>query len=648
MADKRKINEGHRIVTINGESDAYRKFRFQFNQLLTPEDTPRNEAEFKKLYVHDSDFEGQIEEFKKNSRNASACVIGYTGIGKSTSIRYCFSIGVQKSSFFKGHELVFPTFLDGYQITDEKKFDITARIRAVCTLMKETYPDLVDYMRTNEGKDALYRFIRQHTERALEGTDSVDEFDWDQPVRIENKLKAARDKFGYQYYANELKFYISRHYDTIKEFVIILDDIESLPDDFQNEAIHTFIKFYECMKNTEYPLLGDYSVKLLISMRPHTHRRYLASRTGEPYGIGSCIIKRHCVPLNELFENRFKFYSSLNPTKIGEPTSWEKCLDALKLINDQFDRRYMEMIARLCFYSVRQSLYWYTIILSNRFWVQNNIQKEQAFIVDDGRFHINNVTVPRAMACKENDVYHIMTDCIIPSILLNTQTEDLSILSLMIAIYFDKKTVFDSYGMDDNTERVCAALAFWKEVCGNDYEGPVRRVIDYLFDIKVLRKAIQNTEEYLAVDNHLSLEDDSMLYISPKGRELLDMLKNDSVYFEMMRESSWRDYEVFQFNSSSSYELTVSKQQELIYKDLLDYISYLCDKEEDILRKITANNMQSTYSSVMGTTPVCSLLLKGVDNSLKYTSLKDQNKELRKKYSQTELKTNRLMMGFTR
>ena len=59
--------------------------------------------------------------------------------------------------------------------------------------------------------------------------------------------------------------------------------------------------------------------------------------------------------------------------------------------------------------------------------------------------------------------------------------------------------------------------------------------------------------------------------------------------------------------------------QEAIYVDLLVYISYLCDQEEDILRRVKNYNKTSDYRNIMGNTPICSLLLYGVKKSLSYT-----------------------------
>ena len=642
----KRINDSFTKTEILGASDAYRKFNFQFMQLFNADGISRNDEEFEQLYVHDEPFEKQLNDFQQIPNSISSYVVGYTGIGKTTTIRYCFSIGSSVSSFIRGEQVVFPTFLDGYQVTNAKGFDITNRIAAVNTMLEEHFPDLRTLMKTSEGKEEFYRFIRRHTERALEGNDAVDQFDWDKETFITEKLKAACHVFGYQYYANQLKFYISKHYDELKELVIILDDIESLPDDFQEQAIESYLKLYECMKNTDYPRDNDYSVKLLISMRPHTCRRHLDSRRIESFGMGMPIIKENSVPLDRIFAKRFDYYTKRNPRAIVERESWEECKKALDQMNSQFEGQYMKMISKLCFYDVRKTLKRYAMIFANRFWIQNNRMKTSAFSVSQVTFNFDRVNIIRALACQENEVFFDGPDGVVRNVFYTGNTFDHSVLSLMILKYFVVKTKFDCYGAEEQTETLSDVIQFWGSICGDQMEKTVRQTIDYLFDIKVLRKSIRNSEEYLDRDDHTALSDDSVLYISPRGNELYEMLRRDSVYFEMLREDSWRDDTFYEFDQHSSNQLMVNHQRAKIYSDLLLYIEYLCEQEDDILNLVKTNRAQQTYVAIFGSESVCHLLWEGVYKSIFVTGLLDNDAELTIYLRAVEKKTQRLMRGF--
>ena len=589
--------------------------------MFKTDEIAKSNSEFEEIYVQDKDFEEAIYTFQSIPNNATTCVIGYTGIGKSTCIRHCFSIGVRKSAFIddKKH-LIFPTFLDGYKpSTGEAHFDISNKIFAVCTTLMDIFPDLVFLMRTEAGKEDFYNFIREHTGYILEGTlSSLDKFEFDRETMIREKLLTAEKHFTYQYNASLLKFFISKHYKEIRELVIILDDIESLPDDFQESTIEAFLKFYECMKNTDYPSIEDgnvtYSIKLLIAMRPHTHRRYIASRKMESFGANPPIIKKRSVPIDQIFSKRFDYYTK--SVSIGVLKTWKQCKESLDAMNQKFKGQYMDMISKLCFYDVRKSLAHYSMIFANRFWVQDNRPRKAYFTVKENNFDFNIVNVVRALACKENEVFFDDTDGVVRNIFYNNEVEDYSILSLMVIKYFNKKTKYDCYGVGEYTESIEDIIQFWKSICGEEIANKVRQIIDYLFDIKVLRKSIRSKEDAKEADNHTGLDDKSVLYLSPRGAELFDMLRRDSILFEMLREDSWRDGSVYKFDDHSSNELIRSDRREVLFSDLFEYISYLCEQEDDILNQIKARGQIKTFTRLFGYESVCHMLWRGVEHSL--------------------------------
>ncbi len=196
MSDMRKINEEERNKKI-GESDIYRKFSEQFDKMFDADETAQSDEEFDEMYVHDYDFESQLERFKETETNMAKFCVGYTGIGKTTGIRYCLGLGIGDEAKFNssGKIIVFPTFLDGYQSDDIKKFDFSARIAAVSTALKKKHPELKTLLKTKEGKEELYDFISRHTSFALENTiDPVDEMDMEEHEVIRKKLQGANKK----------------------------------------------------------------------------------------------------------------------------------------------------------------------------------------------------------------------------------------------------------------------------------------------------------------------------------------------------------------------------------------------------------------------------------------------------------------------
>ena len=315
-------------------------------------------------------------------------------------------------------------------------------------------------------------------------------------------------------------------------------------------------------------------------------------------------------------------------------------------MNNQFDGQYMNMISRLCFYNVRRSLSRYSMLFANRYWIQNNKPREAAFTVQEQSFDFDIVNVIRALACQEEKVFFDNPEGLIRNIFYNSSTEDDSALSLMIIRYFYKKTYYDYYGVDERTETVYDVMQFWQSLCGKEIAERVKRIVYYLYEIKVLRKSIRTSEDYYDSSNNDLLVDNSILYISPLGSELYEMLSRDSVLFEMLREASWRDDSVYRFDMHSSSELMEKRSRDVIYDDLLEYIDYLCEQEDDVLSQIKEQGTQSQYALLFGNESVCHVLWEGVNRSIISTRVRDNNPKLKSKAKRIERKTIMLMDGF--
>ena len=163
----------------NGENDIYRKFKFQFDNLLTADEIPTTDEEFEQLYVRDGQFEDAIESFLCSIGHSVRFCVGYTGIGKITSIRHCLELGVSNVTRLETKSktspdkrmIIFPAFFDGARQQANDSFNLIERLSAVCTTLEEKHPKLRNTLRTPNGREQFYRFIREHTPRILEVED---------------------------------------------------------------------------------------------------------------------------------------------------------------------------------------------------------------------------------------------------------------------------------------------------------------------------------------------------------------------------------------------------------------------------------------------------------------------------------------------
>lgn len=629
------------IYADSDENDIYRKFKYQFDNLLNADELPKNDIEFENMYVNDEDFEKELNEFLELYSNSMKFCVGYTGIGKTTSIRHCLNLGIStvprletKSRRSIGkYMIIFPTFLDGARQSPGDTFDFIGRVASVCTSLEEKHPELLKVMRTSEGRKNFYNFVRHHTPRILETRKDYSFVDVSYTKEIEMKLSYAQDNFPFEYYANKLKYYIKSTNYLYDRLVIVLDDIETLSEKQQHEVIGEYLHFYGCMNNTDVPDEYEYRINMLISVRPHTLRMYRHKdlvekfRGLEAFSVATnTVLKKKAIDLSLFFKKRFNYYTTRSSTAVGNRETWDECYENLMKLNDAFDGKYKTMIINLCFFNVRAALAIYSKVLANRFWIQGNRAKEIFFTVNPQQYNFNNINVTRAIGCGNSAVFTGSEDSVIPNIFFTTEYVDYSIFCLLVMRYFIKGIVGESDTLDvtygENAREVGEILQQWTDIVGKDSTKQLYSALEYLFEHKVLRKSIEDTEDIATMDKAESLDKNSKLYISPRGYELMAMLSRDSVYLEMLRECAWREYDGREMYSyQSSYELLIQKKQDEIFLDLLDYIDFLREKEESVFFDPNGNIDLKEYRKVFGNSMLVAHLLSGVEKSLNYSGL---------------------------
>lgn len=620
MSDIRRINERFTKNSRIGASDIYRKFKIQFDALLSPGDIPKNDVEFEEVYVHDYEFEQKIEDFRNSVGNMASFCVGYTGIGKSTSVRYCFGIGIKNVSCYnmERKELVFPAFFDGHNLENDFSQDLAKKISGCCSFIEKENPDIKQYLRTNHGLKDLFEFIEMTKPEILE-VDPIKLMNLSEDEEIKVRLSTALQENKYSYYAIRLKFLISKKYDKYKRLVIVLDDIESLPHQYQQDLIRLYLSFYDCMGNTVYPEDGDYNVNMLICLRPHTLRLFNNNRNLETYPIsGTAITKDKVIDLSDMFQKRFEYYTNKGTKAIGNIETWKECYAALKDMNSMFSGQYKTMIVNLCFMNIRESLSYYAKIFANRFWVQRNKEVYAEFTVNSSDYIFNNITIIRALSCNESSVYFDSNDNILPCLFISKDKKDLSVYCLLlIKLFYDRCFDGEPYGI--NAIRNDDVIRDLKSIFDDDVVQEFKECIIYLFERRILRKSIRDKDDYKLIDRKDSLKDESLLYISSKGTEMWRMLSQDSVLLELFREHALRDYSVDNFNDLSSFELMAQNQQEDIFYDLLKYIERIYYTEDDIHSKIKTMHKREKFKNIFGEHMVAAHLLLGVEKSLRYS-----------------------------
>lgn len=617
MSTMIKINEKYAKNNAAKKNDIYRKFSSIFSSFLSSEEEVRTKDMFHKRYVHDEEFEESVNEFRTSSENRIQFCIGYPGIGKSTSIRYCFGLEISGESYIntERRELIFPSFLDGFHNEESKGFCLFARIAAVSTMLEEQYPELRKYMQTEEGKREFYDFIRRHTGFALEHLDPIKAMKLSDSELILAKLESAYEQSPYEFHANKLKFYIKKLYGILERLIIVVDDIESFSEKFQEEIIFQYLKFFSCMKNTDYPSDGNYTINLLISIRPDTYHLLNPSQL-KTFNINEeALMKKESVDLSAIFRKRMSIYMEAKERTAGNEETWRDCYNVVMALNDAFQGQYKYMIRNLCSMDIRRAFSAYVRVFSNRKWIQKDKPVMEYFTISKPEYTFNNINVIRALACGEDTVYREDSSKILPNIFYTTETEDLSICCLLVMQYFERIRDQKPYGV--NAPELQKVRQEWSAVLKPDIVEQLSRSLEYLFKQRILKRSYLDFDPTERFEKNSRLRDDMNLYLAPRGTEILSMLTKDSVLLEMLRENAWRDYDHRQYSDLSSFELLRQGRQNVIFMDILEYIDYLCERQDDITWELSP----ISYYQLFGPNSPVDQMLKGVKNSLDYSGI---------------------------
>ena len=115
----------------------------------------------------------------------------------------------------------------------------------------------------------------------------------------------------------------------------------------------------------------------------------------------------------------------------------------------------------------------------------------------------------------------------------------------------------------------------------------------------------------------------------------------------MLRENAWRDYENREYDRASSYELMKEYKQNIIFLDLLEYIDYLREEEDNILFSIENKlGEKEKYKKIFGRKPITQLLLLGVKKSIDYSCIIMRDNKIWEKYLYVSERISDVMKNF--
>lgn len=596
-------------------------YQAEFDYFFNPNDKAVDFEDRNDLYVSDPEVENAFADIKSYSYNSISFFVGYAGSGKTTTLRHYFELATSLS-VIKENEgiLIFPSFFDAHSEKVDSAQDLATRIGAICAVLENKYETIRQDFYSKEGILRFYSFISETKPEILYQNNFIDFVNMSWYEQIKKHLKDAYNNFQYSYEASRLKYYILNYCPFIKKLIIILDDIESLSYENQCKYVRDYLSFHACMINLPRNS-RHFHANIIVSLRPHTYRILMHNQIIEAFPIAK-VIKKNPIDIRCYFNKLYEFKrKDTDPNELGRLTL---CYDTLLELCNKFNGKYAKMVLNLTHYNVRKMLLAFSNIMNNRTWITKN---QDLHLGDSSEYTpnylFNNITVIRALACSEYKIYYNDDDCLIPNILYSTPDRDYSILCLLILDYFRLNQHSDTL-FCINSERLQYKYIVSKisEIFDTGElisEDDVRLCLNYLYKKKILRKSIYDEDFSLNTREPENLKKDSILYLSSRGYELIDMFYNDSVLMEMYREDMYRNYNNHSINEPS-YILMLKNRQEDIFLDLLNIIADLIAIEAKYIEYTKKHHTFGLYRDAFGKDSVCFKLITGIKKSIDYSS----------------------------
>lgn len=634
------------------KSDIYTRYRVAFDKLLTLDDMTMPYGPGDMFYVSDSDFEEDIRAVLNDTDDSMSVVIGYGGVGKSTSLRHIFKYKSPGATFYGEDErvLVFSAHYNGHVASGEGdtgciavREDLRQRIDSVCSFLEKHCDGLYERFVSDKGQDEYYAYIEKTNGQVLENLSYKEKLSLSMEEQRLEKLERATEKDGFTCAATKLKYYMGCKECHCEKIVIILDDIEPLLYKKQRELVMQYSKFISCMKNRlEEISEKPYSVNLIMSMRPYSYMELNRDEAFKAFFITRHIFKQNRIDFGEFLEKKIRYYSAEIP-HINEK-SWNEACEILKIFTTKFGSQYSEMIKNLVLWDTRESVGVFKDVLMNRVWIQRNMEKMAAFSINEDNYVFNNITVLRAISCGSSFIYRELEDNPIPNILQNSRGDEcwwFQILSIIAHFRPKSKTQY-TYGSEP--EKVSRMYNMYKVVFPNmdGMKEKIKYSLDFLLKNKIVMRGINDVND----KGQEQISDDTLLHLSPRGYELVRMAGNDSVYLELCREAVYRDYSCEGSICQSSYELMRTGNQYMIFVDLLWFVLELLEEEEKYIKYSSTHNTLPQYINAFGKNVISSMFLAGIENSIRYSGHDDDGRiiDVRNRVNEKIMKLQMMLM----
>jgi hypothetical protein len=580
-----KINKGLTTIQKSSDfpSDLYKKFRKIFS-ILSSSDNPSNKSsDFSRWYVNNKNLEEEIFSILEEAHDCTKILIGNTGIGKSTLIRYCFQ--TDKIAIFQDHKCLFiPFHFNPQRIKDtadcHQKF--IAKISASSSMIIENFN-----LKINE-KD-IAEFIKVNRRDLLELTALPE------GSSNEQKVCQLREKDRFSYEMEKLKLLLAMT-SNIDRVLILVDDIEALGYTLEKQVIKDVLSTKECLLNND---AIEYTTLVLISCRPTTYEM-LKKEPGLDVYCEDEIQFNKPVSLADLFKARFdSAITSDYMTKIKNKQEWDQAYKVLIYLTSRIGNNFGYILINLCNHNIRDAFKKFRGILRNRRFFQKNKYPKAEFKIDELDYAANDAAVIRALAMPYGEIYFDNQESPISNLFYNTEEPASDLLVTFVIRYLLERN---------------------RLIGASEYNNPfnIAQLLDkveIIFEAEQIKKKFEATIEYM-FSRHLLFNpvdfNADLVIITPKAIQLWNLLGMTSLLLDCYREDVYRE---FIDNRPNITNLTWRLSNDQIFLDSFNFAEEIIIIEKNYLNFALLNSNIPLMKELFGGELLSRKIFLGISNS---------------------------------
>lgn len=567
------------------------------------------------IYIKDI-LEKELDEICLNDNNTIKYLVGFTGMGKTTLLRNYFHIIDRDALLQDNRIIIYISFYYSNLSADSPQQSVEGEIvkyllRALRLITRKEGVRVDSDFWNN-----VYAYIDRNKPTILEQDDFIPGNNWEDnitaPSSEEKKriLKLLCRENPIEYYSCVLKYVMSLS-NGIRKIIFIYDDIESKEGIYHRPIVEVARHLHSCFSAI---CNEDYVVKTLVSLRAYTFRsnidRQLEAR--RECIENNTILKKETVKLHDIFQSR---YDVISKKENYMSDGFREAKKELDLIEEEIYRNFGDIIYRLANCNLCNAMLMFCNIMVNKKWIsKKETDYNGAFKVNHEEYRLTAENVFYAIACGNESCYFGDRNNFLPNILYNYK-EGSDLLCLYVIRYMIKKEATDLYGETyiEGKQILNDILSVFIDrdaptTRSEDLKSKLLLIIEYMHNNGILLRSIYDIEDIAEERIEHKYKDTYLMYLSPRGKCLYEMLSVNALLFELYRDDIYTDLD-------KNDVLTEDMCTRDVMKYLLDYISVLFQYEKNYIG--SATRCLDKYIDYFGSEFITVPLLEGVTKNIK-------------------------------